>query len=53
MNDQTVTMDEETMVNSYGNKVPARLVAGRVKLEDQTVRMAVQKAEAMQAEMKK
>lgn len=42
---------EAMMTNSEGDPVPARLVHARIKLEDQTVRILVEKASAMRAVM--
>ena len=41
----------EMMTNSHGDPVPAHLVPGRIKLEDQTVRILIGKAKAMQKAM--
>ena len=42
---------EAVMINSDGDPVPARLVPGRIKLEDQTVRILIEKARAMRSQM--
>lgn len=42
----------EFMINSSGDPVPAHLVPGRVKLEDQTVELLIGKVSAMQAAMR-
>ena len=50
----SVTADvpvEEMMTNADGDPIPARLVPGRIKLEDQTVNILIQRATAMQKEM--
>jgi hypothetical protein len=39
------------MINGDGDPVPANLIPGRIKLEDQTVRILVEKALAMQSAM--
>lgn len=39
---------EPVMINSYGNPVPARLVAAKLKLEDQAVRDLIARARDMQ-----
>ncbi|HQU16658.1 MAG TPA: DUF3164 family protein [Gammaproteobacteria bacterium] len=51
MNDMAAPA-EPVMTNSFGDQVPARLVPGRIKLEDQTVCLLIEKAVAMQAAMK-
>lgn len=57
MNDQVTAApkampDEEMMTNSFGRRVPARFVQGRVKLEDQTVRLLIASADVIQTQMK-
>lgn len=47
--DTVAPADEAVMINSFGNPVPERLVAARIKLEDQAVNDLIAKAQDMQA----
>jgi hypothetical protein len=50
----SVTADapvEELMINAHGDPVPAKFVAGRIRLEDQTVNLLIERAQALQAAM--
>jgi hypothetical protein len=44
---------DEMMTNTRGEQIPARLVQGRIKLEDQTVRTVIKAANAVRGVMRK